>query len=123
MGHKFHRGFTAAEKTELWDRWKRGESLKAIGRAFGKGTFRTWPVRLTMSEGIVAPQANGHRDDDHGDNPKGFLHTQSSLIDAFVLGSPRWLGRREHPHVFNASATALLSLTSTYRQMRNHQTR
>jgi hypothetical protein len=28
--------FTAAEKTELWDRWKRGMSLKAIGRAFGK---------------------------------------------------------------------------------------
>jgi hypothetical protein len=25
-----------AEKTELWDRWQRGESLKAIGRAFGK---------------------------------------------------------------------------------------
>ena len=25
MGHRFHRGFTAAEKTELWDRWKRGE--------------------------------------------------------------------------------------------------
>jgi hypothetical protein len=36
MGHKFHRGFAAAEKTELWDRWKHGESLKAIGRAFGK---------------------------------------------------------------------------------------
>src|SRR5437763_4219659 len=36
MAHRFHRGFTAAEKTELWDRWKRGESLKAIGRAFGK---------------------------------------------------------------------------------------
>ena len=36
MGQRFHRGFTATEKTELWDRWKRGESLKAIGRAFGK---------------------------------------------------------------------------------------
>ena len=36
MGRRFHRGFTATEKTELWDRWKRGESLKAIGRAFGK---------------------------------------------------------------------------------------
>src|SRR5260370_13457415 len=36
MNHRFHRGFTAAEETELWDRWKRGESLKAIGRAFGK---------------------------------------------------------------------------------------
>ena len=33
---RFRRGFTAAEKTELWDRWQRGESLKAIGRAFGK---------------------------------------------------------------------------------------
>ena len=36
MEHRFRRGFTAAEKTELWDRWRRGESLKAIGRAFGK---------------------------------------------------------------------------------------
>src|SRR5258706_11401319 len=36
MGRRFHRGFTGAEKTELWDRWKRGESLKAIGRAFCK---------------------------------------------------------------------------------------
>ena len=36
MRRGYFRGFTAAEKTELWDRWQRGESLKAIGRAFGK---------------------------------------------------------------------------------------
>ncbi len=36
MGQSYRRGFTAAERTELWDRWRRGESLKAIGRAFGK---------------------------------------------------------------------------------------
>src|SRR6202158_3661350 len=36
IGQGYRRGFTAAEKTELWDRWQRGESLKAIGRAFGK---------------------------------------------------------------------------------------
>jgi IS30 family transposase len=36
MDRRFRRGFSAAEKTELWDRWQRGESLKAIGRAFGK---------------------------------------------------------------------------------------
>jgi len=30
------RGFGAAAKAELWDRWERGESLKAIGRAFDK---------------------------------------------------------------------------------------
>src|SRR5674476_1037317 len=67
MGQRFHRGFTAAEKTELWDRWKRGESLKAIGRAFGKPSssiyFQVAPhggirpaarhrsrLRLTLSE-------------------------------------------------------------------------
>ena len=38
MEQGLSRGFTAAEKTELWDRWQRGEPLKAIGRAFGKGS-------------------------------------------------------------------------------------
>ncbi len=32
----YRRGFTSAEKTEMWDRWQRGESLSSIGRAFGK---------------------------------------------------------------------------------------
>jgi IS30 family transposase len=32
------RGYSAAEKTEMWDRWQRGESLKAIGRVFGKAS-------------------------------------------------------------------------------------
>ena len=36
MGQRGRPGLTAAQKTELWDRWQRGESLKAIGRAFGK---------------------------------------------------------------------------------------
>ena len=38
MDQRFRRGFSAAEKTELWDRWQKGESLKAIGRAFGKSS-------------------------------------------------------------------------------------
>jgi len=36
MVRRYVRGFTSAEKTELWDRWQRGESLRAIGRAFSK---------------------------------------------------------------------------------------
>jgi hypothetical protein len=36
MKQGYGRGFSAAEKTELWDRWQRGESLRAIGRVFGK---------------------------------------------------------------------------------------
>ncbi len=30
------RMFTAAESAEVWDRWQRGEGLKAIGQVFGK---------------------------------------------------------------------------------------
>ncbi len=36
MKQRYRRGFSAVEKAELWDRWQRGESLNAIGRAFGK---------------------------------------------------------------------------------------
>ncbi len=36
MSRYCHRGFTAAEKQELWERWSKGESLNSIGRAFGK---------------------------------------------------------------------------------------
>jgi len=79
MERRFHRGFTAAEKTELWDRWKRGESLKAIGRAFGKesssiyflvaphGGFRPAERRrsrlaLTLAEREVFPEVLRHVD-------------------------------------------------------------
>ena len=36
MKQGYRRGFSAVEKAALWDRWQRGESLTAIGRAFGK---------------------------------------------------------------------------------------
>lgn len=36
MDRRYVRGFNAVEKEKLWDRWQRGESLKAIGRAFDK---------------------------------------------------------------------------------------
>ena len=32
------RFYTAAESAEIWDRWRRGEGLKSIGRVFGKGS-------------------------------------------------------------------------------------
>ena len=43
MGKHYKRlGFTAAQSVELWDRWKRGERLKAIGRALGKPSSCIW---------------------------------------------------------------------------------
>ena len=77
MVQKYRRGFTTAEPTEMWDRWQRGKSLRAIGRTFGKpsssiygqlsphGGIRppprrrsrlalTLPAREEISRGIVA---------------------------------------------------------------------
>ncbi|MHC4857423.1 MAG: IS30 family transposase [Planctomycetota bacterium] len=34
MSRRKRRWYTAAEKSEMWDRWQRGESLKTIARAF-----------------------------------------------------------------------------------------
>jgi hypothetical protein len=53
IGQRYCRGFTATGKTEFWDRWQRGESLKAIGRAFGKPSssiyFSSSPARWDSS--------------------------------------------------------------------------
>ena len=36
MERRYRRGFSTAEKTEMWDRWQRGETMRSIGRAFGE---------------------------------------------------------------------------------------
>jgi IS30 family transposase len=54
MRQGYFRGFTAAEKTELWDRWQRGESLKAIGRSFGKPSSSIY-FQLAPHGGIRPP--------------------------------------------------------------------
>ena len=36
MERGYRRGFGTAERTEMWDRWQRGESMRSIGRVFGK---------------------------------------------------------------------------------------
>ena len=53
MKRKYHRvGFTAAQSAELWERWRRGESLKAIGREFGKPSSSIF-ARLKPTGGIT----------------------------------------------------------------------
>ena len=70
MGHRFHRGFTAAEKTELWDRWKRGESPKGdrtgfwqaviVDLFFGGSAWRDSSCRAaSLQAGIDAVRARG----------------------------------------------------------------
>src|SRR5450830_1415406 len=60
ISQRFRRGFTAAEKTELWDRWQRGETLKAIGRAFGKPSSSIY-CQLSPHGGIRPSQRHRSR--------------------------------------------------------------
>ena len=51
----YHRvGFTAAQSAQLWERWKKGEGLKSIGRAFGKPSSCIF-AHLRPSGGIMPP--------------------------------------------------------------------
>jgi transposase, IS30 family len=36
MAHRGRPGLSAAQKADLWQRWKQGQSLSEIGRALGK---------------------------------------------------------------------------------------
>ena len=48
------RFFTAAESAEIWDRWRRGEGLKSIGRVFGKSSSSIF-APISPTGGIRPP--------------------------------------------------------------------
>jgi IS30 family transposase len=54
MKQRYRRGFNTAERTELWDRWQRGESLRSIGRVFGKPSSSIY-FQLAPHGGIRPP--------------------------------------------------------------------
>src|SRR5271155_5037688 len=83
ISQRFHRGFTAAEKTELWDRWQRGESLKAIGRAFSKPSSSIY-CQVAPHGGIrPAPRRRSSLIDD-GDRHTVFITIWESDTDTKV---------------------------------------
>ena len=43
--------FTEKQKTEIWDRWQRGESMSSIGRRFDRSSSSIYPV-LARTGGI-----------------------------------------------------------------------
>ena len=75
MRRGYFRGFTAAEKTELWDGWQGGELLKAIGerlvnrhrrfifswRRTGNSSCATTPLKVGIDAGRFCREfvANG----------------------------------------------------------------
>ena len=54
MGEMGRPGLSAAQKAELWPRWKQGQSLSEIGRAFGKHAGSIHGV-LSSNGGFIPP--------------------------------------------------------------------
>lgn len=54
MSRRKRRWYTSAEKSEMWDRWQRGESLNAIARAF-ETSHSTITKNLARHGGIRPP--------------------------------------------------------------------
>jgi IS30 family transposase len=54
MSYRTRIKYTAAQRAEIWDRWQRGESLNAIGRAFDRPSSSIYGL-LSPSGGIRPP--------------------------------------------------------------------
>src|SRR5690349_1527186 len=54
------RFYTAAESAEIWDRWRKGEGLKSIGRVFGKTSSSIF-AHLSPTGGIRPPSRRRSR--------------------------------------------------------------
>ena len=47
--------FTDKQKSEIWDRWQRGESMSSIGRGFERASSSIFPL-LERTGGIRPPE-------------------------------------------------------------------
>ena len=47
--------YTGKQKSEMWDRWQRGESLSSIGRRFNRASSSIYPL-LARTGGIRPPE-------------------------------------------------------------------
>src|ERR1017187_5081143 len=88
MDQRFRRGFTAAEKTELWDRWQRGSRSKRLGGRlasrhlpFIAKSHRTGDSSCTTAS--LAVGIDGHRA--RGDIER-HCGTSIGMIDGQVTG-------------------------------------
>src|SRR5664279_1997820 len=85
----------AAEKMVLWDSWLRGESPKAIGRAFGKPSsvfIASWPPRCCVDR--LRPPSNSGQTRVRLACPRSAINDHCSMSEGF-----------DHTHFHDARAT------------------
>ncbi|NRB16725.1 MAG: hypothetical protein HRU33_03865 [Rhodobacteraceae bacterium] len=44
MAYRSRHFFTDKQKSEIWDRWQRGESMSSIGRGFDRASSSIYPL-------------------------------------------------------------------------------
>jgi hypothetical protein len=105
MAHMGRPGLSAAQKADLWHRWKEGQSLSEIGRALGKhaGSIHgvvssnggvtpavrkrsRWALTLAEREEISRGLATAPFD------PADRRHARSSAVDHQPRNPPPWWG-------------------------------
>lgn len=52
--------FTSEQRAEIWDRWRRGESMSSIGRGFDRNSSSIYPL-LSRTGGIRPPERTRSR--------------------------------------------------------------
>ena len=60
MGYRRRIYFTEKQKAEIWDRWRRGESMSSIGRRFDRNSSSIYPL-LARTGGIRPPERKRSR--------------------------------------------------------------
>jgi hypothetical protein len=53
MGYRVRIKYSAAQKAEIWDRWRRGESMSSIGRVFDRESSSVFSL-LSLT-GVIRP--------------------------------------------------------------------
>ncbi len=52
--------FSAAQLSEIWDRWQAGQSMKSIGRLFDRGSSSIFSIDLPLVA-YAHPRADQHQ--------------------------------------------------------------
>jgi IS30 family transposase len=83
------RFFTATESAEIWDRWRKGEGLKSIGRVFGKSSSSIF-AHISPTGGIRPPARRRSRLSltlaEREEISRGLVHGHSLRRIALSLG-------------------------------------
>jgi hypothetical protein len=88
MGYIGRPGWSAAQKADLWQRWKQGQSLSEIGRALGKYPGSIHGV-LSSKGGVVPPVHTVVLGSDAGRARRDFAWPRHGALDSADRGHAR----------------------------------